>query len=206
MAYNIVQRLILGTVQHHYDREADVLYITLGEPRGAVALQVEDWLALRLSVNPPYLAGFTIVGFKTLFERINRYIDHEIPKRVQRLTDLTITAAYDDQTDTFMMRFQEKRPWWERLKKSFSPTEAPPTLFEPLVTNVYVEKQIPSKEIMGFKILEFTKSGEQSMQALFGAIIDTVFEPERSTNENAHLIASSVLRHIDLNKFASIPV
>jgi hypothetical protein len=29
--------------------------------------------------TPPFLAGMTIVGFRTIFERINRYIEQALP-------------------------------------------------------------------------------------------------------------------------------
>jgi len=61
MAFQLVQTFNFEDVQHSYDRAGDVLYISFGSPRPAVAVQVEDWLAIRLSNTPPLFAGVTIV-------------------------------------------------------------------------------------------------------------------------------------------------
>ena len=81
MAFPLVETFSIDDVQYSYDRTGDVLYISFGLPRPAVAVQVEDWLAIRLANTPPLFAGMTIVGFKRIFEQINRYIDAEPPER-----------------------------------------------------------------------------------------------------------------------------
>lgn len=191
MAFELSQTLNFENPQYHYDRTADVLYLSFGPPVPGVALQVEDWLALRLSLGPPpRLAGMTIVGFKRIFEKINRYIEQELPERVERLRSVRLKISYDDLSDTLIMRSEE-----------------PGTLsiFERLRNNVYLEISLPSKEVMGLKIVDYTKRGPAAIEDLFGAIIDTLFEPQASRDESAHLVTSAVIRHIDWNKLASVP-
>jgi hypothetical protein len=192
MAFHIVQTF--QDVQHQYDRSGDVLYLSFGPPRPAVALQVEDWLALRLSLTPPVgFVGMTIVGFKRISEKINRYIERdieqELPQRVKRLRSISMT--YDDETDTLVMRTGEADG------KGFS-------IFEPLAEHVYLEKSLPTKEVLGVKILNFTKSGPAAIEAMFGRIIDTIFEPGRERDENARLFTRAVVRSVDWKGLAAI--
>lgn len=185
MAFHVEQTF--ENVQHHYDRDADVLYLSFGPPRPAVAIQVEDWLALRLAVTPPLgFAGMTIVGFKRISEKINQYIERDIeqglPERVERLR--SISLRYDDETDTLIIRGPETH------STGFS-------IFEALAENVYLEKSLPAKDVLGIKILNFTRSGPAAVEAMLGRIIDTIFAPERERDENARLVASAVVRSVD---------
>lgn len=52
-----------------YDREADVLYISLGPPRSVVALEPEEGLILRLDPETDELVGVTIVGARARLQR-----------------------------------------------------------------------------------------------------------------------------------------
>lgn len=65
MAFVIEQRF--DDVQHEYDRQADVLYMSFGPPRPSVAITVEDCLAIRIAPDAPQLCGLTIIGFKRIF-------------------------------------------------------------------------------------------------------------------------------------------
>ena len=189
MAFQLVQTFNFEDVQHSYDRAGDVLYISFGSPRPAVAVQVEDWLAIRLSNTPPLFAGVTIVGFKRIFERINRYIESELPQRIERLAKLTLKISYDDHTDALIMRPDDSRP-------TFS-------LFEPLAPNLYLEKTLPSKDVVGIKITEYTRCGPLAFETMLGKIIDTLFETSSERDENAHLLTDVTLRTIDWNKIAA---
>jgi hypothetical protein len=190
MAFRVVQTF--ENVEHHYDREGDVLYLSFGPPRPAVAVQVEDWLGLRLALTPPFgFVGMTIVGFKRISERINRYIERdleqELPERVERLGSVSVT--YDDGTDTLIVREDESK------ERGFS-------IFEPLVDSVYLEKSLPTKDVIGIKILHFTRSGPAALEAVFGRIIDTIFDPERERDENARLITRAAVRSVDWRSLA----
>ena len=68
---------------------------------------------------------------------------------------------------------------------------------------VHVEKSLPSKEVIGLKILDFTKGGPAAIRDLFGTIADTLLEPHLS-HENAHLITSTLIRHVDWKKLAQV--
>ena len=191
MAFHVVQTF--QEVQHRYDRIGDVLYLSFGPPRPAVAVQVEDWLALRLAVTVPFgFVGMTIVGFRRISEKINRYIEHDIeqqlPDRVERLRSVSMT--YDDETDTLVMRPRETD------EKGLS-------IFEALAENVYLEKSLPTKDVLGVKILNFTKSGPTAIEAMFGRIIDTIFEPGRERDENARLITRALVQSVDWKSLAA---
>lgn len=207
MAFNIVQKFEFDKVDYHYDRGADVLDLSFGPPAPSVALQVEDWLAIRISMTPPSLEGMTVVGFRKIFQKINRYVEQELPKRMKKLahTSLQISFSYDDQSDTLIVRLTEQpRGWRAFVEKVFHRTRPKPSIFERLsshpedsLRNVYVEKTLPSKQIVGVKILEFTKTGPTALEGFFGAMVDSIFEPTSEQDENAHLIAKALISKLD---------
>ena len=190
MAFPLVQTFNLEDVQYAYDRTGDVLYISFGPPRPAAAVQVEDWLAIRLANTPPLFAGMTIVGFKRIFEQINRYIDAEPSERIDRSARLTLRISYDVQSDTLVMRAED--------------SESTVPLFELLAPNIYLEKRVPSKDIVGIKITEYTKCGPRAVETMLGTIVDTLFGTARPRDENAHLLTGVALRAIDWAKVAAI--
>ena len=57
MAFNLVQKFEFDRVGYNYDRSGDVLDISFGPPAPAVAVQVEDWLAIRIDCCPALLSG-----------------------------------------------------------------------------------------------------------------------------------------------------
>lgn len=203
MAFRIVQTFDFKNVEYTYDRMGDVLYVSFGSPAPAIAIQVEDWLALRMSFQPPFLAGMTIIGFKRIFEKLSRYIEKELPERIERLKKVSVSVSYNDETDTLIMRLDEPLPVFERIKGFFGYTKPRASIFEPLATNVYVEKNLPSKDIAGIKFLEFTKCGPAAVEAFWGVVIDAVFEPQPQ-DENAHLVATTIVRYIDQKKLAAL--
>lgn len=190
MAFQLVQEFNFDNVEYSYDRARDVLYISFGPPVPAIAIQVEDWLALRIALEPPQIVGMTIVGFKRIFEKINQYIEQELPERIRRLVNVSLGVSYDDEKDALIVRLSDHPP-------SLS-------IFEPLVSNVYLEKSIPSKDIVGVKILEFTKCGPSAVEDLFGKVVDTIFEPEPKRDENAHLITNALIQILDRRKLAAL--
>ena len=221
MAYKLVQEFKFEKLDHSYDRRGNVLDVSFGPPAPAIALQVEDWLAIQVRLNPPSLQGITIVGFKRIFEKINRYAEKELPKRMKRLAKVKMSIAYDDESDTLAYRWDEDAFSVRRLLKNlFFPGEGTPTIFEPLskggavaspataaehsLHNVYVEKALPSKDIVGLKILEYTKCGPAALEGIFGAIINTIFEPPAEYDENVHLITNALVQCFDWRKFAAL--
>jgi len=192
MAFQVIQTFNFDDVRYSYDRTSDVLYVSFGAPRPAVALQLEDWFGLRISPEPPFFVGMTVVGFRRIFERINRYVEEELPGRMERLARLTLSISYDDQTDTMIMRMMDQLDT-TRL-----------SIFEQLAPNVYLEKSLPSKDVVGIKILDYTKQGLAAIEAMMGRIVDTIFEPQGARDENARLITNVLMRHVDWSKLAAI--
>lgn len=221
MAFQIVQTFKFEEVDYSYDHRGDVLDISFGPPAPSVALQVEDWLAMRIRLNPPALAGMTLVGFKKIFEKMNRYAEKELPQRMKRLARVEVAIAYDDGSDTLIMRFEEKPSLLKRLlQRLFLRDTGQACIFEPLVSrgdhaatvgssanaleNVYVEKSLPSKDFIGIKILHYTKCGPAAFEGILAAMIDALFEPDVDQDENVHLITTALFRHLDWRKFAAL--
>jgi hypothetical protein len=156
----------------------------------------------------------TIVGFRKIFEKINKYAEKELPRRMKRLASVSLemSISYDDQTDTLIMRWDEKLSGWRRLAKGFLKRKRQkPSIFETLskepfdsLRTVYVEKVLPSKEIVGLKILEFTKCGPSAIEAFLGCLVDTIFDPNMKPDENAHLITNALIQRLDRTRFASL--
>jgi hypothetical protein len=221
MAFQVVQEFKFEKVDYSYDRRSDVLDISFGPPAPAIALQVEDWLAIQVRLSPPSLQGITVVGFKRIFEKINRYAEKELPKRMRKLATVKLSIAYDNESDTLVMRWDE--PTWglrKMIRKFFFRGFGKPSIFEPLskggelpsavatadesLRNVYVERDLPSKDIVGLKILEFTKCGPAALEGFLGAIVDTLFEPGAEHNENVHLITNALIQRVDWQRFSAL--
>jgi hypothetical protein len=188
MAYELAQTLDFDTLEYSYDRERDVLYISFGPPVPAVALQVEDWLAVRVADQPPSLVGMTIVGFKRIFGELTRFIESELPTRMEKLA--TVTSSYDPNTDTLSIR------------KGQATGVFP--LFEKLTDNVYLEKSLPTKDLVGIKIVDYTKSGREAIEAMLGKMVDTIFEPTARPDENARLITRAAMKALDWETLARL--
>jgi len=47
-----------------YDEEADVLYISIGEPEEAIGIDIGEGIIVRYRENTGEVVGLTIVGFK----------------------------------------------------------------------------------------------------------------------------------------------
>lgn len=221
MAFELVQEFKFENLDYSYDRRGDVLDISFGPPAPAIALQVEDWLAIQVRVNPPSLQGMTIVGFKKIFATINKYVEKELPQRMRRLAAVKMSVTYDNESDTFVMRWEEEVRGFRRfVQRFFRRKREKPSIFEPLsktrelaseettadqsLRSVYVEKSLPSKDIIGIKILEFTKCGPAAFEGFLGAIVDTLFEPNAKHDENIHLITNLLMQRLDWRKVAAV--
>jgi hypothetical protein len=221
MAFELVQEFKFENLNYSYDPRGDVLDISFGHPAPAIALQVEDWLAIQFRLNPPFLQGMTIVGFKRIFEKINQYIEKELPQRMRRLATAKLSATYDNESDTFIMGWEtEPRGILGRIQSVFLHKRGKLSIFEPILKagglgpgeatadqslrNVYVEKSLPSKDIVGIKILEFTKCGPVAVEGFLGAIVDTLFEPSAVHSENIYLITNALMQRLDWSKLAKV--
>ncbi|MEP7198582.1 MAG: DUF2283 domain-containing protein [Chloroflexota bacterium] len=56
----------------NYDEEADVLYISIGEPRAAVGIDIGDGAILRFDETQQEVVGLTLIGVKArLLKELN---------------------------------------------------------------------------------------------------------------------------------------
>jgi len=52
-------------MQLAYDREADVLYLSIGEPRPAISREIGDDVLLRVDPNTGEVVGLTVLNLST---------------------------------------------------------------------------------------------------------------------------------------------
>lgn len=57
-------------VQFHYDREADVLYLSLGKPQRAKTVELAEDFVLRLHPKTRQVIGLTIIDFSKHFPQL----------------------------------------------------------------------------------------------------------------------------------------
>ncbi|OFW19485.1 MAG: hypothetical protein A3H27_18350 [Acidobacteria bacterium RIFCSPLOWO2_02_FULL_59_13] len=174
--------------QHEYDREGDVLYISFGPPRPAVALTVEDWLVIRISPSPPHFCGFTIIGFKKIFSCIRPDLIQELPERIDRLKKARLHVVYSDETDTLTYRFEEEQP----------------SYYERFFDNIYLERSLVGSEIVGFKITRYTEQGESAMEKLLSSIVEALFAAPGTAPGPADALTRAFLEHLDIGKLLSV--
>ena len=58
-------------IQFHYDREVDVLYLSVGEPQRAKTVEVEEDFILRLYPKTAEVVGLTIIDFSKHFPQLD---------------------------------------------------------------------------------------------------------------------------------------
>lgn len=58
-------------VQFHYDREADVLYLSVGRPQRAKTVEMAEDFILRLHPKTAKVVGMTIIDFSKHFPELN---------------------------------------------------------------------------------------------------------------------------------------
>jgi uncharacterized protein YuzE len=71
-------------VQFHYDREADVLYLSVGKPQRAKTVEMGEDFVLRLHPKTAVVVGMTIINFSRHFPQLK-------PARL----DLPINGSFD---------------------------------------------------------------------------------------------------------------
>ncbi len=71
-------------VQFHYDREADVLYLSVGRPQRAKSVEMGEDFILRLHPKTAEVVGVTIINFSRHFPQLE-------PARL----DLPINGSFD---------------------------------------------------------------------------------------------------------------
>jgi uncharacterized protein YuzE len=58
-----------------YDKEADVLYISLGEPCAAVAVDISDGVIARYNEESQSIVGITVIGLQ---QRVLKELNHKL--------------------------------------------------------------------------------------------------------------------------------
>jgi uncharacterized protein YuzE len=67
------------TITGYYDKEADVLYLSLGEPREAVAVDISDGAIARYHEDSETIVGITLIGLRQrVLKELNRKL-HVLP-------------------------------------------------------------------------------------------------------------------------------
>jgi uncharacterized protein YuzE len=64
-----------------YDREGDVLYLTVGEPRDAVSREMGNDVLLRVDPQTDEIVGLTILNFASRFSILNH--EQLLPVRME---------------------------------------------------------------------------------------------------------------------------
>lgn len=54
-----------NVMQLSYDRDADVLYLSIGEPRAAVSREIGDDVLLRVDPDTGVIVGLTVLNLST---------------------------------------------------------------------------------------------------------------------------------------------
>ena len=57
-------------VQFHYDREADVLYLSVGKPQKSKTMEIGEDFVLRLHPKSGQVVGMTIINFAKHFPQL----------------------------------------------------------------------------------------------------------------------------------------
>jgi len=63
------------TITGFYDQEADVLYLSLGEPREAVAVDISDGVIARYNEDSETIVGITLIGLR---QRVLKELNHKL--------------------------------------------------------------------------------------------------------------------------------
>lgn len=53
-----------GNLTWEYDEDADVLYVSVGEPRKAIGIDIGDGVIVRYDESQKEVTGLTIIGLK----------------------------------------------------------------------------------------------------------------------------------------------
>jgi hypothetical protein len=180
MAFVIEQEF--DPMEHSYDREGDVLYLSFGPPMPAVSLVLEDWLVLRMSPSLPVrFLGMTIIGFRKLFSKVRPDLIEELPARVERLKKTRLVVDYSDTSDTCTFRFEGEEPaYYERFGE-----------------NIYLERAILDNHITGLKITDYTERGQAAIKEVLTAVLDSLFAAPGTTTI-ADGLTRAFLDHFDL--------
>lgn len=186
MAFVIEQKF--DQVEHRYDRDGDVLYLSFGPPVPAIGLAVEDWLVVRITPGVPQICGVTIVGFKRLFGGIRPDLAKDLEARVDRLKKAHFVARYADETDTLTFRMEEEQPaYYERFEQ-----------------DIFLERALVGGQIIGVKLTHYTECGSASIEKLLSSMLDALFASPGTDSGSADALTKAFLRHLDIPRLLSL--
>ncbi len=66
------------TVNSYYDEEADVLYVSFGEPKPSEVLDTGEDLLIRFDPKTGEITGFTVLNFSEFGQEIEELIGKEV--------------------------------------------------------------------------------------------------------------------------------
>lgn len=70
-----------------YDKQADVLYLSVGKPRKSISREVEDGIILRFDPRTKDITGLTILDFEARFQKSKpRPIDIGLDAHLQAIS------------------------------------------------------------------------------------------------------------------------
>lgn len=72
----------VGNIRLQYDAQGDVLYCSVGEPREAISVEVEDGTFVRLDPETEKVVGFTVVNFVKRMSIPGRTVSVQIPTKI----------------------------------------------------------------------------------------------------------------------------
>jgi len=55
-----------------FDKQGDVLDISIGEPKGAISNEMSNDIVMRINPKTNKIVGFTILNFENRFEHLNK--------------------------------------------------------------------------------------------------------------------------------------
>jgi len=58
-----------------YDKEGDILDVSLGEPGAAISKEIDDDFFVRLNPDTDEILGFSVINFEKWFEEIKEFKD-----------------------------------------------------------------------------------------------------------------------------------
>src|SRR5213594_1889135 len=186
MAFVVDQKF--EQVEHHYDRDGDVLYLSFGPPVPAISLAVEDWLVVRITPVIPQICGMTMIGFKRLFAGIRPDLIEDLQARVDRLKKAHFVAQYIDETDTLAFRFEDEQPaYYERFED-----------------DIFLERALVGGEIIGVKLTHYTERGSASIEKVLSAMLDALFAPPGTEGRAGDALTRAFLDHLDIPRLLSL--
>jgi len=65
------------TIMFFYDKDSDLMDISLGKPKVAISEELNDDIIVRIDPNSREIVGFTIINFVNVF--LKRFITKEKP-------------------------------------------------------------------------------------------------------------------------------